>query len=112
MWVSPQSALGPLAMSILALASVGDELHCHLSHPLASERCFQLLTALTGLQLQSLSAPEDVSSFYSSEFFRGLEHWECSVPAHEFMGFVRLGFLLVSVVEKVLIRYAHADQSL
>lgn len=68
------SSVGLLAMSIPALASAGDELHCHLSHPLASERCAQLLTALTGLQLQSLSAPEDVSSFLSSEFFRSLEH--------------------------------------
>lgn len=50
--VSPQSALGLLAMSIPALASTGDGFHCHLSHPLASERCSQLLTALTGLQLQ------------------------------------------------------------
>lgn len=91
--VSPQSAVGLLAMSIPALATTGDELHCHLSHPLASERCSQLLTALTGLQLQSLSSPEDVSSILSSEFFRGLgtQRLERNVISHEFMGFVRLG---------------------
>lgn len=53
-----------LAMSIPALVTTGDGFHCHLSHPLASERCSQLLTALTGLQLQSLSSPEDASSFF------------------------------------------------
>lgn len=87
---SLQSALGLPAMSIPALASTGDEFHCHLSHPLASERCSQLLTALTGLQLQSLSPPEDVSSLFSSELFRSFEHWGHGVLLSELMGFIRM----------------------
>lgn len=73
------TAAGLLAMPLPAPASAGDELRCHLSHPPASERRSQLLTALTGLQLQSLSSPDDVSSFLSSEFFRSLSRSARSV---------------------------------